>query len=254
MTKKSSPFVWYDLMTTDVKGATAFYAKVIGWNIADSGMPGMTYLSLSAGDVMVGGIMGVPDGSGFTPTWSGYIHSRDVDADAKRVTKLGGKICKEPADIPGVGRFAAVADPGGAMFYLFKPNSGEGPKPVPRGTPGHIGWRELHAADQKKAWKFYSSLFGWTKGDGIDMGPMGTYQIFNIADDMAGGMMPKAKEMPQATWRYYFNVDAIDAALGRVKAAGGKAMSDPMQVPGGSWIAQGKDPQGASFAMVSPKR
>jgi predicted enzyme related to lactoylglutathione lyase len=29
-------------------------------------------------------------------------------------------------------------------------------------------------------------------------------------------------------------------------------MNGPMQVPGGSWIIQGQDPQGAMFSLVSP--
>ena len=32
--------IWYELMTTDADGAQAFYADVVGWSIADFGMPG----------------------------------------------------------------------------------------------------------------------------------------------------------------------------------------------------------------------
>jgi uncharacterized protein len=40
----------------------------------------------------------------------------------------------------------------------------------------------------------------------------------------------------------------------RVKNAGGQILNGPMEVPGGSWIAQCRDPQGAMFAMVAPRR
>ena len=40
--------------------------------------------------------------------------------------------------------------------------------------PGHFGWRELHAGDRETAFAFYSGLFGWTKADTFDMGPMGS--------------------------------------------------------------------------------
>ena len=33
MTTKPSPFIWHDLITTDVEAAKAFYAQVIGWNM-----------------------------------------------------------------------------------------------------------------------------------------------------------------------------------------------------------------------------
>jgi len=75
-------------------------------------------------------------------------------------------------------------------------------------------------------------------------------------------MMTKMPEMPVAAWLYYFNVESIDAAIGRVKAGGGQVVHGPMEVPGGSWIInaidpQGAlfaDPQGALFALVAPKR
>jgi predicted enzyme related to lactoylglutathione lyase len=40
----------------------------------------------------------------------------------------------------------------------------------------------------------------------------------------------------------------------RVKAHGGQVVMGPHEVPGGSWIVQGLDPQGAGFALVSPAR
>ena len=50
------------------------------------------------------------------------------------------------------------------------------------------------------------------------------------------------------------NTFGIDAAMTRVKKAGGQILNGPMEVPGGSWIAQCSDPQGAMFAMVAPRR
>jgi uncharacterized protein len=46
-------------------------------------------------------------------------------------------------------------------------------------------------------------------------------------------------------------VAGLDAAIARVKKS--QICNGPMQVPGGSWIAQCADPQGAMFAMVGPK-
>ena len=66
--------------------------------------------------------------------------------------------------------------------------------------------------------------------------------------------MTRPPELPQACWLYYVNVPAIDAAGERILAAGGQVVSGPMEVPGGSWIVQGLDPQGAVFALVAPVR
>jgi uncharacterized protein len=249
-------FVWYDVMTSDVAAATDFYRSVVGWSAADSGSE-RTYLLLSAGPDMVGGIMPIPEEvrpSGARPVWFGYIGVDDVDAYADRVVEAGGKVHRGPRDIPGVGRFAVAADPHGATFILFTPNRGEERAQVAAGTPGHVGWRELYAGDLESAWAFYSKLFGWTKAEAVDTGPMGLYQTFATGDEPVGGMITKMPNTPTPFWLYYFNVEAIDAAAARVTAAGGKVLMGPQQVPGELWIVQCTDPQGAMFALLSAKR
>jgi predicted enzyme related to lactoylglutathione lyase len=256
MPAKPSPFIWYDLLTPDLKKAEAFYAAVVGWRIADSGMPGTRYSILHAGDVMVGGLMEPRPGSAgeSTSRWHGYIYSADVDGDAARVKELGGRICLPPEDIPGIGRFAIVADPDGAVFNLFKPNSTESPTRVADGTMGHVGWRDLCSGTGDQMWKFYSGLFGWTRTDAMDMGEFGTYQMFATGEGSVGGMMPRQKGMSAGRWLYFFNTDAIDAARARAVKAGGTIYQEPMEVPGGQWIVQVRDPGGAEFGLVAPRR
>ena len=251
-----SGFIWYDLMTPDMKASADFYAHVVGWAIADSGMPGMDYAIIKAGGVDVGGMMPVPPSAkAMPPCWNGYIHSTDVDKDAKRAVKLGGKVIQKAMDIPGVGRFAALADPSKATFIIFTPNTSESPAKVPDGTPGHIGWRELMSGDWQKAWAFYAAMFGWTKADAMDMGPMGTYQMFKSGDQLTGGMMTKAADDPMPPhWNYYFNVESADAAVARAKAKGATITFGPMEVPGGQWAVNGVDPQGAAFSLVGKSK
>lgn len=86
------------------------------------------------------------------------------------------------------------------------------------------------------------------------MGPMGVYQIFASGDTAVGGMMTKTPETPMPHWLYYINVDAIDAAIARVSEAGGTSINGSMEVPGGMWIVQCLDPQGALFALLASKR
>jgi predicted enzyme related to lactoylglutathione lyase len=250
-------FVWYELMTSDPKAAEKFYREVVGWKGRDAGMPDMAYRLMSiAGGADVAGIFAIPDEAkkmGARPAWFGYIAVDDVDKSAEKLKKAGGKVHREPTDIPGVGRFAMVADPGGAAFALFSASSPPPGPPPAMGTPGTAGWRELMAADWQSAWRFYSDMFGWKKGDAMDMGPAGTYQLFNIGEEMIGGMMTKPAEAPQPYWTYYFNVDGIEAAKTRAEKGGAKILMGPMEVPGGSWVFQALDPQGAMFALVGPK-
>ncbi len=81
------------------------------------------------------------------------------------------------------------------------------------------------------------------------MGDMGAYDLFGVGETQIGGMMKNPSPAPPH-WNYYFNVDNIDRAAERVKAAGGQVLMDPMEVPGGDWVLMGLDPQGAGFALV----
>ena len=257
MPNSRNNFVWYDLMTTDPKAAEAFYSSVVGWRAQDAGMPDRSYTILHVKETPIGGLMPLPteaSAAGARPIWSGYVVVDDVDAVAKRVAQASGTVHRGPEDIPGVGRFAVVADPHGASFVLFKGATDAQPQPPAPGTPGHIGWHELHAGNGEKAFAFYSELFGWTKTEAMDMGPMGVYQIFATDSVPVGGMMTKTEAFPAAMWLYYFNVDDIEAAATRVKDHRGKVLNGPMEVPGGIWIIQCSDPQGAMFALVGPKR
>lgn len=256
MTNPQGKFVWYELMTTDTAAAETFYRDVVGWDARDAGMPGMSYTIFSAGELGVGGLMTLPEDAaamGTPPSWVGYVYVDDVDRSAAQLEKAGGAVYKPPGDIPGVGRFAVVADPQRATFALFKDNgSGQG-RPETRGLPGHGGWHELHAKDGASAFDFYTKLVGWTKSTAMDMGAMGVYQIFAADGVDIGGMMTSPAAVSMPFWLFYFNVTSIEAAEGRVKAGGGQILNGPHEVPGGGWILQCRDPQGAMFALVGPR-
>ncbi len=250
---KDGAFVWYDLATTDPEAAAAFYAAVVGWHAEK--VPEMDYTVLKMGERMTGGLMELPAhlrDAGVPPHWGGYILVQDVDAMTRRVAEAGGSIKREPSDIPGIGRFSVVADPGGAPFYLFQASRRGDEEPAPM-TPGRVGWHELRAGDPAAALGFYGSLFGWTESRAMDMGPMGTYHIFAYDGLDRGGIMRAPDGVPPS-WLFYFVVPALDAALVRVQEGGGMVLHGPQEVPGGAWIIMCRDKQGASFALVSATR
>ena len=242
-------FVWYDLMTSDPKAAASFYTQVIGWEAKDSGMPGPEYTIFSAGPG-VAGLMALP-GKDEHPAWMGYIGVDDVDAATERVAAAGGAVHVAPRDIPQVGRFSLVADPQGAVFYLFHPTGTAEISDEAPNAPGRICWHELYATDLDAASAFYAEQFGWVKDEAHDMGPMGPYQMFSMGGPPLGGMMKTPPGMPTPSWGYYFSVDGIAASVERVIKGGGTLVHGPSQVPGGGWIAQCLDPQGALFGMAS---
>ena len=242
-------------MANDVDAAEAFYGAVLGWTTRDSGMPGMDYRLLGNGEGNdVAGLMQVMDG-GPPPMWTGYVCVDDVDATAATAKSAGATLHRAPMDIPGVGRFAIMADPQGAMLAMLQPAPASPEPPAHMlDAPGRVGWHELHAGDWQAAWDFYAPLFRWTKGEPFDMGPMGLYQLFRPAglERDVGGMM-NVTDRPTA-WLYYFNVDGVDATIERATGSGGALVSGPPQVPGGQWVATLTDPDGAAFAIVAATR
>jgi predicted enzyme related to lactoylglutathione lyase len=244
-------FAWYELITTDVAAAKAFYAKVVGWGARDASTPGLPYALFTAGTASVGGLMDLPEEGqklGATPRWMGYVDVKDVDAMTDRLKRLGGAVYVPPTD-SNIGRIAVVADPQAANLAMvtgMKPRLRR--QPADLGKPGRVGWHELLAADRQKAFAFYGELFGWQKAD-AEIAPADAYQLFSVGGQTIGGMFDKLSMDPVPFWLFYINVDDIDVAAERVKTAGGRVFEGPLQMKTGNWIARCGDPQGAAFAL-----
>ena len=81
-------FAWYELMTTDVGAAEAFYRHVVGWGVQDASTPDLPYTLFTAAKARVGGLMNLPEEGrkmGATPRWMGYVGVNDVEVTASRI-------------------------------------------------------------------------------------------------------------------------------------------------------------------------
>jgi predicted enzyme related to lactoylglutathione lyase len=247
-------FLWYELQTTDVDAAIAFYRKIVNWNNTPSDVEEMRYVLMTAGETPVAGIMELPEhlrAHKVPPHWTGYVGCDDLDATVAQAQKLGATLHFGPHDIPKVGRFAVIGDPQGAAITLYTPENDPGPDEEP--AVGYVAWNELTTTDYKAAWKFYEELFGWEEMQELDMGPeYGNYFMFGRNGRMLGGMWNKPASMPMPpNWCYYIRVKDTKATAPAITENGGQVINGPMEVPGGDWVAQGIDPQGAMFAIHS---
>jgi uncharacterized protein len=245
-------FVWCELMTTDVAAADAFYRKVAGWTTVPFAPDGSYMVFNKPSGAGVAGMMKLPDAArqmGTPPNWMMYVGTPNVDDTAIRIAQLGGRVLKQPEDIPNTGRFAVVQDPFGATFGIYTPR----PDAPARGDQGigDFSWFELYTPNPDGAWNFYQSLFGWEKTSAMDMGEMGVYQMFGRGGGIPNGGIMKPPPGAPAAWMPYALVKDAKAAAAAAAANGGKIINGPMEVPGGDWIAQGIDPQGAMFAVHS---
>ena len=122
---------WFELHSTDHDRSVAFYRDVFGWETEPmSATPEFTYTTMKdptggpdpLAGVMASGASGSESGSACWARWLIYWTVADIDATAKKVESLGGKVLEPPVDTP-YGRMAAVTDPAGAKFKLHGENS-----------------------------------------------------------------------------------------------------------------------------------
>jgi hypothetical protein len=108
---------------------------------------------------------------------------------------------------------------------------------------------ELPADDCDRAVKFYGKAFGWNlmKWDG----PM-EYWLVSTGDaktpGIDGGL--SRRKFPGEGISFTVDVESLDAALERVKAAGAEIVHPKGAIPGVGWLAYFKDPEGNVVGMM----
>jgi predicted enzyme related to lactoylglutathione lyase len=256
-------FIWYELITSDPKGAKAFYDAVVGWDIEPEPAGDIDYRMIRRSDGgNAGGVFRLTEEMkqhGGRPVWLGYIGVTDVEATVAAVERDGGKVMMPAWDIPYVGRLAMVTSPDGAPFYVMRPMPPEGRENEESDVfhpeePQHVRWNELSTTDPAGAIAFYGRHFAWRQEGEMDMGELGKYQFLHHGETMIGAVMPKMPDMPVSMWSFYIGVDDIDRAHEAVKSGGGRVLMGPMEIPGGDYSLNGMDPQGAAFGLVGPRK
>jgi predicted enzyme related to lactoylglutathione lyase len=246
-------FVWHELVTNDAAVATKFYTDLFGWSVSENPMPtGGTYKMFSQAETMVGGAMTAPPG---VPSfWLVYVGVEDVDASAKRIAELGGKITVPPTTIPDMLRFACGMDPQGAAFGILRgigPSSDQPPDEGPP-RPGTFCWDELHTKDMAGAKKFYGGVFGWA-GKG-DEGGMEYWHWQNAGKEFGGMTSHMGGPTVPPHWLAYIAVSDVDSVTKKVETLGGKVMMPAMDIPKVGRFSVVQDPTGAVFSPFRSAR
>lgn len=257
MSSQHGAFIWYELMTSDSEAAAAFYGSVVGWTSRpfDPADPDR-YGLFSTGETEAGGFMRLPEGNdcpaGAEPGWIAYIGVENVDSSLQDLLADGATQLLSPTDIPDIGRFAVVADPQGAAFCIMRGAGDEESRAFSHDKAGHSQWNELLTSDPEAAFSFYARHFGWEKGEVMPT-DAGDYQLLDLGGRSFGAVMRAPPGAPTG-WGFYFGVADIDVAVERTKSGGGEVLHGPHEIPGGHFIIHARDPQGARFALVGPRR
>jgi uncharacterized protein len=112
-------FVWDELHATDTAAAASFYGDLFGWK-TEPFMEG--YEAFDAGDRTVAGLM-QERGSSPVAYWLTYFGVEDTDATAAKAMELGAGVVVPPESTEGVGRYAVLTDPTGAVFGIHRGES-----------------------------------------------------------------------------------------------------------------------------------
>jgi uncharacterized protein len=246
-------FVWFELVTNDVKKAQAFYGEVLGWKVIPFPMgPSHIYEMIATGDTedsMIGGYAATQN-EGEPARWISYVSVADVDAVAKAATANGGKVIEAPHDVPTVGRMAGITDPQGAELHLYRASNGNFPDAEAR--QGQFFWNELHTTDPIGAMTFYEKVVGFDHR-AMDMGAVaGTYHIVSKDGVDRGGATSFLSPGTPPHWLPYVRVDDVDATYARAKRLGAKTPMSPEDIPGIGRFSVLQDPTGATLAIMKP--
>ena len=109
--------VHVEIPAANVEATGSFYQQLFGWKVMP--MPEMKYTMWEAGDGDEYG--GFPEVSEDNPAGQVlvYIASEDIEADLKKVEKLGGKVLHAKTEIPGMGWYGIFKDPTGNVLALY---------------------------------------------------------------------------------------------------------------------------------------
>lgn len=115
-------FHWNELLSPEPEAAVDFYQRALGFTHETMQMPHGPYFVLKNGEAARGGIMQPP-----APTapahWQQFVTVEDCDATLRRAEQHGGQVVSPAVQVPGVGRFALLQDPLGAVLGVITPAS-----------------------------------------------------------------------------------------------------------------------------------
>lgn len=246
---QQSAFGWYELRTLDPQAAARFYCAVLELQQRDE-PDRRLLLAGTKPAAAVAEITVLPERArarGAPPHWLGHLSVPDVDAAALRLLALGGQALGPALPRRSGAKVAVLKDPFGAVLALTSQ--------VASRAPALVAWHEHYSPDHARAGALYADLFGWQLTDTVQVPRFGAYQrfAFGEAGPDVGGMTSTA-QAPQVhpQWCLHFCVTDLDAALARLRAAGGATIGEPLQLASGARVAPCEDAQGAAFALREP--
>jgi predicted enzyme related to lactoylglutathione lyase len=248
-------FVWFEHWTADAKQAEktkAFYSDLFGWTFAEQEVGGNKFTAIMLGDKPIGLLMSSDKVGKKKALWMGYISTADVDQATNAAKTAGGTVLVEPTDMEGVGRYSVVSDKAGAIYGLVKTKNGDAKPSEP--AVGEFGWMELwtSAKGKEQAEAFYTAAVGY-EVQPFQSGK-NTYSMLAFDKQPYGGIDKAPQAKYAGLWVPYVPVENVDDIVKKAKAAKGKALGKPIDIPEVGRIAHLVDPSGAVIGVMTPEK
>jgi predicted enzyme related to lactoylglutathione lyase len=128
---RAGDFCWLDLAASDAVAAKRFYAQAFGWTFVEQPANGGHFTRCRSHGRDVGSLYALSrrELEGGVPShWTPYLRVQQVEASARAVGALGGRLVVAPFEVQGVARIALIEDAVGALVGLWEP--------LPRAGPG----------------------------------------------------------------------------------------------------------------------
>lgn len=211
----------------DPARAADFYRHVLGWSYAPAAHQ-VTNTELPIGIAATSA----------APTLFCCYAVADVHAARQAIAEAGGA----PGEVrrTDYGTILDATDPQGVAFAVYEPPGRQKRLALNGSGPGELAYVTYRTADSAVFRDFYARILGWTFTAGrIDDG----WQVQNTRP-MAGVGGGNARPATVPMW----TVADIEAAVARVREAGGTVLAEPARQPYGMQ-AECTDDQGVPFYL-----
>jgi predicted enzyme related to lactoylglutathione lyase len=209
----------------DLTRAVTFYSHVLGWSCDPAGRVTNT-------------VEGIDFSAGDHPTLFCCYAVDDVDAARTAILAAGGSVGASHES--AVGALLEASDPVGGQFAIYLAETGQR-RPMLNGAgPGELSYVTYEVGDATVFRDFYGQVLGWTFEPGRIADGWAVHNAHPMSGAAGGSRTPSIVPM--------WTVSDIDAAVTRVREAGGTVLAEPSQQPYGL-MAECTDDQGGRFYL-----
>lgn len=240
-------FVWWDLMTYDIPSVKIFYSELFGWTYLDVGESDNDYTVVLQDGKPIAGMFKLRDvdpKQGFSQ-WISYLSVADMNQSINYVKANGGKIYREPFELPNRGAIAFIFDSQQAIIALVKSSSGD---PVDQDPVyNRWFWTELWTNDVDNSIKFYKELCRYNNRI-FDTRADNKYYVLENENRPRAGIVKIPFENVKPHWMPYIAVKDPSEIVKKVEQLGGTVYLSTEGIAGNN-AAIIADPSGAVFTV-----